>query len=276
MESIIQTIKNRKSWRTFDERQIPGEKKVQINFFLSGPHETPFGTKTRFILIDIKDQDAETVKHLGTYGTIEGASLFIAGASEITESRYVDFGYAMEKIILMVEKLGLNTCWMGVTFDKAGFSEKMGLKEGEELIACTPVGYAKQKRRLKDLAMRKFVSSDSRLGPDKLFFDCGFDRPLDMETAGEYLPALECVRFAPSASNRQPWRIIRHNDKKTFSLFLEYTKGYQYKYGQQIDMGIAMLHFELACREMNISGRWTKESITPFDAADREYIATWK
>jgi len=276
MGEMTEVIKKRKSWRTYESTEVSAEIREHIINLISGTQVTPFGTKTKFMLVDIGAEDAETVKHLGTYGTIEGASLFLAGAAEKTDARYIDFGYAMERIILMLEKAGLNTCWMGVTFDKAGFSEKMALNENEELIACTPVGRAKQKRRLKDLAMRKFVSSDSRLKSNKLFFDTDFNTPLDMVLAGEYAEALECVRLAPSASNRQPWRIIRHADKKTFSLFLEYTEGYRYKYGQQIDMGIAMLHFELACRENGIPGSWVKESVAPFDAEKREYIATWK
>lgn len=33
--------------------------------------------------------------------------------------------------------------------------------------------------------------------------------PLEKEEAGNYEAALEMVRIAPSASNKQPWRILK-------------------------------------------------------------------
>jgi len=59
------------------------------------------------------------------------------------------------------------------------------------------------------------------------------------------------VRIAPSASNKQPWRIVKIEGAWHF--FLERTKGYgdgiifkllKLADIQRLDMGIAMCHFE--------------------------------
>ena len=60
------------------------------------------------------------------------------------------------------------------------------------------------------------------------------------------------VRLAPSAVNRQPWRILV--DQNCVHFYLKRTKGFN---GgkidmQKIDMGIALCHFDLMCEELGI------------------------
>ena len=69
------------------------------------------------------------------------------------------------------------------------------------------------------------------------------------------------VRQGPSASNKQPWRILKSADR--FHLYLQRTRGYRNVFTrmaqvddmQRIDMGIAMCHFELTARELGLSGK---------------------
>jgi len=91
------------------------------------------------------------------------------------------------------------------------------------------------------------------------------------------------VRLGPSASNRQPWRIIRQDNLWHF--YLQRSPGYQKRklvklYTtadlQRIDMGIAMCHFDLTLREQGTDGRWVVED--PGIAAGQEpleYTSTW-
>jgi hypothetical protein len=72
------------------------------------------------------------------------------------------------------------------------------------------------------------------------------------------------VRLAPSASNHQPWRIVRVNDD--FHFFIQRKKSL--KPGstlnrllgmadlQRVDMGIAMAHFNLALQSQGINCKW--------------------
>jgi nitroreductase len=181
----------------------------------------------------------------------------------------------MEKNILFCEDLGLSTCWLGATFDRSGFSKKLNLAENEGLPAVTPVGYAQKKRRVKDRAMRMFVGSDSRIEYEKLFFDNDFSRPLETVKSGKYSECLEMVRIGPSASNKQPWRVVKEEGKNIFHFYLEPTPAYTWPEAQHLDMGIAMCHFEFACMELGLGGRWV-ESVPHLEAGGREYVVTWK
>ena len=71
------------------------------------------------------------------------------------------------------------------------------------------------------------------------------------------------MRLAPSASNRQLWKVVKKDDR--FHFYLRRTPGYQdqavLKWTgnadlQRIDIGIAMCHFDLVCNEKGPTGKW--------------------
>ena len=73
------------------------------------------------------------------------------------------------------------------------------------------------------------------------------------EAAGKLAPALEAVRLAPSAVNKQPWRAVVCGEKVHF--YEKRSRGYVSDNGwdlQKIDMGIALCHFELAAKECGV------------------------
>jgi hypothetical protein len=91
-----------------------------------------------------------------------------------------------------------------------------------------------------------------------LFFDDQLNNPISREAAGNLSIPLEMVRIAPSASNKQPWRIVRKGD--AFHFCLSRTAGYGGVFKgidlQRIDIGIAMAHFEHSSRELGVNGDW--------------------
>lgn len=95
---------------------------------------------------------------------------------------------------------------------------------------------------------------------------------------GEYSKVLEAVRLAPSASNKQPWRILKEKDRNVYHIYFSETALYNNIFKdvkiQNIDMGIAMSHFELSANEMGLEGAW-KDSKPAVDAADLQYIVSW-
>ncbi len=84
---------------------------------------------------------------------------------------------------------------------------------------------------------------------EELFFDGAFDTPLTKEKAESLAIPLEMIRLAPSAVNKQPWRVVVVDN--TVHFYLKRSKGFS-KEGkldmQMIDMGIALCHFALAAR----------------------------
>ena len=137
---------------------------------------------------------------------IKGASLYIAGAVAKGPRAMEDYGCGMERNILLATSLGLGTCWLGGTLNRAGFARKIGLSAEEFMPAISPVGTPADKRSLMDRTFRFMAKSDKRKPWQELFFDKQPGNPLMKENAGACSQALESVRIGPSASNRQPWR----------------------------------------------------------------------
>jgi len=99
-----------------------------------------------------------------------------------------------------------------------------------------------------------------------------------------YSGPLEMVRLGPSASNKQPWRIVKEGNAWHF--YIQRTKGYGNSFMfrllgladlQRVDMGIAMSHFELTASELDLKGTWTvrEPGIAKPDNLT-EYTASWE
>jgi hypothetical protein len=91
------------------------------------------------------------------------------------------------------------------------------------------------------------------------------------------------VRIAPSASNKQPWRVVK--DGQYWHFYLQRTPGYRRDPLkilldlcdlQRLDMGIALCHFELTARELGLAGHWAFDAPSiPIPGPRTEYIASW-
>jgi hypothetical protein len=247
------------------------------DFFLINV-QGPFGNRVRFELIDLAGKERDEIKTLGTYGIITGASMFIVGAVAKGDRAMEDYGYCMEKNILLATDLGLGTCWLGGTLNRSASASKINKREDEVIPAITPVGYPNDKKSIKDRAMRFLAKSNRRKAWEELFF-CGDTRsPLARSTAGVYGLPLECVRIGPSASNRQPWRVVKEKDNDVFHFYIRRTPGYAGLYPevslQDVDMGIAMCHFEVGLQGMNQKGSWRNGQFAP-SRSGLEYIVSW-
>ncbi len=281
-KSVIDLIKVRKSIRSYESVDLKQEDKKKIIDFIKKDHNTVFGCKLRFEFIDASDLNPMDLKNLGTYGMITGAKYFIAGTDKCDSKKdhcLVDFGYVFEKIILFITDLGLGTCWLGGTFNKKGFSEKIILKQDEVIPAVSPFGIISKKKNIKSSIIRTLAGSKNRKQWDKLFFNNSFLNPLDESDSGSYKVPLEMVRLAPSASNKQPWRIIMEN-KNIFHFFIKRSRIPGYLNIQYIDIGISLCHFELAASELDLKGKWeVKEGIQQNKKyaipSDTDYIISW-
>jgi nitroreductase len=276
--TIIETIKTRKSCRTYSNEPIEPGKISELRQFLASNKDTPFGGKVRFQLIDFNELEISELKNLTTYGVIKGARQFIVGTVEKQPMAMEDYGYCMEKNILTATSMGLGTCWMGGTFKRSGFADKISISEGELLPVISPVGYSRDKRSVVDRMFRMFASSDKRKPWHELFYLHDIDTPLDKKNSGSFNTPLECVRIAPSASNKQPWRVIKGKDQNTVHFYLKRTPGYENIIKniklQNVDMGIAMCHFELSAKELGLNGDWNVND-PQIKSDSLEYIASW-
>jgi hypothetical protein len=276
--SAIELIKKRQSKRTFLNKDFDGLQIEQINTILQSHTEGPFGNKIQYSLIEKKFATENHKVKLGTYGFISGARYFIAGQVKDNEFANADYGYILEAIILHLTAMGLGTCWLGGTFNRTEFSEILNAGSDTIVPAITPVGFATDTPSARESIIRWGARADSRKKWEKLFFTGSFGSPLSIEDAGLYEVPLQMVRLAPSASNKQPWRISKSPDE--FHFYLKRTAGYNRIGGgvdlQMIDMGIAMCHFELACHELNLKGQWASINPEIISSEIDDYCLSWK
>jgi hypothetical protein len=264
-------IRERTSIRSYNGAVLDKETSYKVNNFLNstkGPVDAPI----RFEVINAFDSKEK----LGTYGVIKGTGSFIACAINNSKDGLINLGFVLEKGILYATSLGLGTCWLGGTFKKSVFAKVMNLSQDEILPIVSPIGYPSSSRRLLDTTMRFFAGSKSRKPWADIFFEGSFGNGLTEETAGDYALPLEMLRLAPSASNKQPWRVVKDKDNNRFDFYLERAKGYGGALGydiQMVDMGIGMCHFELTLRELGLEGRWEKVEVG--SDVGREYVMSW-
>jgi len=273
-KSAIELMQTRTSSRTYDGKQIDSELLRKLNETIESINQE-VSIKVKFLIAGKGDSNSSDNKKMGTYGVISGANSFIIGILDKSETDAVEFGYLFEKIILTATDLGLQTCWLGGTFNRNDFLEKANVSENEIIAIISPVGIKSAKSKIVEKAMRAVAGSDHRKPWSELFFYENNSNPLTKEEAGDYAVPLEMVRLAPSASNKQPWRIIKTSHGYDF--FLCRTKGYG-ALGfdmQKNDLGIAKCHFELAADELGLKGRWEVMRNIPV-GAEWEYITTWQ
>ena len=202
--SVADIIRRRFSCRTYLNQPVEIGLKKPLDEYASSVQNGPFGTQARFKLVEASKADQYSLRRLGTYGFIKGATGFLIGATKLADDNLEDFGYLMEKIVLYTTGLGLGTCWLGGTFTKSSFAKSISAGKDEIVPAVVSVGYIAEKPRMIETLMRKNPNSDNRLSWEKLYFDGDFGIPLKKESVGDYELPLSMVRLAPSASNRQP------------------------------------------------------------------------
>ena len=140
------SIKKRFSCRTYKYGPMKESDQQKLRDFLLLNVQGPFGNKVRFELIDLAGKEQDEIKTLGAYGFIKGASMFIVGAVAKGDRAMEDYGYCMEKNILVATHLGLGTCWLGGTFKRSASASRINKRDDEVVPAITPVGYPNNRK----------------------------------------------------------------------------------------------------------------------------------
>ena len=284
---VEDTIRKRYSCRSYRDTPLSISDRLNLNEFVSRKFTGPFGSSAKFTLFAAESSDSKELKGLGTYGFIRNPAAFIAGVVKESPMNPEDFGYSMEKIILHATGMGLGSCWLGGSFKRSGFGKKAGITDGEIIPAVASIGYIAERKTMTDSVLDGVLSNSARSrkrkGADELFFSSSIKK-LNINFNEGYGSALEMVRLAPSAMNRQPWRVVKEDGKNIFHFFLERSSTYtkvikllRYEDLQRIDMGIAMCHFECTAIESGLKGIWKKESpVAVKTPRGWEHIITWE
>ena len=299
---VSELIRRRYSCRTYRPEPIAAAQQRRLTELMAAHVAGPLGAQARFALVAAAPGDDSALRRLGTYGFIKGATGFIVGAVARAPKDLEDYGYLLEEVILAATGIGLGTCWLGGTFTRGTFVRRFGgLKRGEAMPAVVSTGYigddGSERIREREKGSRRFP-------PGELFFEGEWGAPLaaagGKDGADPYAAALEAVRMAPSATNKQPWRIVRtaspadggqdvHSTaaRHDWHFHMVRTKGYGRGSAvftvlriadlQRVDLGIAMCHFELVARESGVDGSWVVDDPgLDLPGPGIEYSATWR
>lgn len=268
MNNIAEHIKARRSVRTFDDRELRGMDREDLVSFLETV-ENPFHIPVAFKLLDAK-------MHGLTCPVVVGTDLYVGGKIQNIPNASVAFGYSFEMLVLKAQSMGIGTVWLGGTMNRPAFEQAMELGENEIMPCASPLGYPAKKMSVRETMMRKGLKADERHPFEELFFDGTLDAPLTKDKAGVFAEPLEMVRLAPSAVNKQPWRVIIADNAAHF--YLKRSKGFSHGPHldmQKIDMGIALCHFTLTAKENGLELSFALNDPMLKAEPDMEYIASY-
>ena len=269
MEHVLDLAKARRSVRSFDGRALSEEHRAALTAFLD-TLDNPWGIPVIFRFLDA---EAEKL----TSPVITGTGCYLGGKLARVPHAEEAFGYTMETLLLFAQSLGIGSTWIGGTMDRAAFERAMDLGADEFMPCVTPLGYPAAKMSLRETMMRKAVRADNREPFEALFFDGAFETPLNAAKAGALRDALDCVRLAPSAVNRQPWRVLVRDNSVHF--YKKGSKGYISAAAgdlQKVDLGIALCHFALCAEESGLAPRLAVADPGLPRTEGLEYIASFE
>ncbi|MBF4695737.1 nitroreductase family protein [Fusibacter ferrireducens] len=278
----VNLIENRRSVRSFKNTPITADHLEKMNLFLDVLNQSvgPFGHRAEFAMIPVSNHINAEGERIGTYGVIRNPAGYVVGMTKNDREYLVDFGYTFEIFMLDLFSLGVGSCWLGGTFDRKMLSTKFEMNSSFIIPAIMPFGYHDEKPSFIEKTMRRLANSDHKLDFETVCFNQNLESPLKKEEASIYEIPLEMARIGPSASNKQPWRMVIGADGLVH-FFIKHTPNYgnRLKFDiQLLDMGIAMAHFKSAADEIGIKGEWKVcEGLQiPVDDPHVEYIMSWQ
>ena len=167
---------------------------------------------------------------MAKYGKFRNVNNYLVMAGKKAEDLDERIGYYGEHLVLLAQTLGLNTCWIGLSYSKEPGTYV--LEEGEKIACYIAIGYGETQGSGHKIKTVEQVSNASDITPS--WFKKG----------------IEAALLAPTAVNQQKFsfeyvgmsnNLHQVRAKKGFSMI-----GYT-----QMDLGIAKYHFEVGAGKVN-------------------------
>lgn len=179
----------------------------------------------------IKNEPKAFQGKLAKYGKFSNVTNYLVMAGRKSDDLDERIGYYGEQLVLLAQSLGLNTCWVGLSYSKVPGTYVLG--EDEKIACYIALGYGETQGISHKTKTVEQVSNASDTTPS--WFKKGVEAALLAPTAVnqqkfffEYIPA----------KDGQPAQVIA---KRSFSL-IGYTR---------MDLGIAKYHFEVGAGKNN-------------------------
>ena len=168
---------------------------------------------------------------LWKYGQFSGVRNYFVMAGPKGKETEEKVGWYGEELVLLAQTLGLNTCWVGLTYKQ--IPGTFTLRAGDIVHCVIALGYGANQ------------GVQHPLRPVEKFYES----PASAPVPAWFLDGMHAALLAPTAVNQQKFKFILHEDGIVEAQALHSLLGYT-----QIDLGIVKYHFEQGAGSANF--RW--------------------
>lgn len=217
--TIKEAIKERHSVRRYLDRPISGNVLKELESYIDAVRDES-GLTMDLVLSDGRAFDTA----LAHYGHFSGVQNYIAISAPKGSDE--DIGYFGEKIVLFAQTLGLNTCWVALTYSKA--KVRTAKRKGVSVRIVIAVGYG---------------AEDGKPHKSK---DFSAVAKADGVMPAWFVDGVEAALLAPTAMNQQKFQfiLVGNNSVKAVSKLGFWSK---------VDLGIVKQHFEIGAGNENFT-----------------------
>ena len=167
---------------------------------------------------------------LAKYGKFRNANNYLVMAGKKADDLDERVGYYGEHLVLLAQTLGLNTCWVGLSYSKVPGTYVLG--EDEKIACYIAIGYGETQGVGHKIKTVEQVSNASDITPS--WFKKG----------------VEAALLAPTAVNQQKFS-FEHVGVKNNCHQIRAKKGFSMIGYTKMDLGIAKYHFEIGAGKVN-------------------------
>ncbi len=178
----------------------------------------------------IKNEPKAFQGTLAKYGKFRGVTNYFVMVGKKADDLDERVGYFGEQLVLYAQTLGLNTCWVGLSYKKV--ADTYVLDEGEKVVCYIAVGYGETQGVSHKIKTIEQVSNASDITP--AWFKKG----------------VETALLAPTAVNQQKFS-FEHVGVKNGKHLVHAKKGFSMIGYTQMDLGITKYHFEIGAGKDN-------------------------
>ena len=215
---MIKEIENRHSVRSYKDIPLSLDIKNKLNERINEINEQ---NSLHFQLVC--DEPKAFKGLMAHYGGFKNVSNYIALIGPKNRELDEKCGYFGEKLVLFAQGLGLNTCWVAMTYSKV--DSAYCIKPGEKLVMVIALGYgtdAGKEHKTKDISV--FAK-------------------IDNQSPEWFIEGVKACMKAPTAMNQQKFYLELAGDKVKISM----GKGFY----TAVDKGIVKCHFEIGAHKGN-------------------------
>lgn len=212
--TIEEAIQQRHSVRSYVDKPIESALVEELRALVTTCNRES-GLNIQLVTNDPKAFDSK----LAHYGKFSGVSNYFAMIGRPSERFDETVGYYGERLVLEAQRLGLNTCWVGLTYKKN--PDVLTINEGEKLRCVISLGYGTTPGVTRKTKSFEKVTKVEGLVPE--WFKKGVDAAL----------------LAPTAMNQQKFTFILKSGNRV-------TAKAGWGFYSKVDLGIVKYHFEAA------------------------------